>query len=459
MARMRSKTHYVCRECGADFLKWSGRCAACGAWNTLSELSVPAKQGSSASRITELRAVPVALSAVAMQSNERRPIQNSEFDRVLGGGILPGALILLGGEPGIGKSTLLLQVAARYAELYGKVLYVSGEESPQQVRLRAERLHALSDKILIAAETDASAVDALVEQLRPELVIIDSIQTMVCSDVDGLPGSIAQVREAATLFQRLAKARGVPVFLVGHVTKQGGLAGPKVLEHIVDVVLHFEGDRYSQHRMLRTVKNRFGATNELGLFDMAEQGLIPLSDPSEALLAERPAGTPGSVVVCSLEGSRPLLVEIQALVGPAPFGGTPRRQVSGVDYSRTSIVLAVLERRNGLQLHTHDVYLNAAGGMRIEEPAADLGIAVAVASGMRNRPVDDRLVIFGEVGLAGEVRAVSQAAVRIREADRMGFRRCLLPAGNMKGLKAPATLELLPVSSLAEALEIALPRG
>lgn len=455
MARVKRKIQYVCQECGADYPKWSGRCTACGTWNSLVEFQVSSRQKGSSPTL-QPAAEPVVLAHVASDSGDRRPINLSEFDRVLGGGILPGAVILLGGEPGIGKSTLLLQVAHRYAELYGPVLYVSGEESPAQVRLRAERLKALSERILIVGETDVAHVQQHIEKINPQLVIVDSIQTMATVDIDGLPGSLTQVREAAAVFQRLAKEKGIPVFLVGHVTKQGGLAGPKVLEHIVDVVLQFDGERYTQHRMLRTVKNRFGATSELGLFEMSDAGLMPIADPSGALLAERPVGIPGSVVVCSQEGSRALLVEIQALVGPTAFGGTPRRQVSGVDYSRSSIVLAVLERRNGLQLHTHDVYLNVAGGIRLEEPAADLGIAVAVASALRSRPVDQETVIFGEIGLAGEVRAVANAAARTQEAVRLGFRRCVLPAGNMKGLKVPERLELIPVTTVADALAAAM---
>lgn len=456
MARAKRKTQYVCQECGADYPKWAGRCAACGTWNSLVEVHIAPRQTASRSGLQQPASEPVALAHVTTDTGARRPIHLSEFDRVLGGGILPGAVMLLGGEPGIGKSTLLLQVAHRYAEMYGPVLYVSGEESPAQVRLRAERLKALSERIFIAGETDVSHVLHQIERIGPQLVIVDSIQTMASADIDGLPGSLTQVREAAAVFQRVAKEKGIPMFLVGHVTKQGGLAGPKVLEHIVDVVLQFDGERYTQHRLLRTVKNRFGATSELGLFEMTEAGLLPIADPSGALLAERPVGSPGSVVVSSQEGSRALLVEIQALVGPAPFGGTPRRQVSGVDYSRTCIVLAVLERRNGLELHTHDVYLNVAGGMRLEEPAADLGIAVAIASALRGRPVDPETVIFGEIGLAGEVRAVSYAEARALEAVRLGFRRCLLPAGNARGLKVPERLQLVPVTTVAEALAAAM---
>lgn len=452
MARQKRKTQFVCRECGAEFPKWSGRCSACGVWNSLEEAPETVRVAAAVRSVSR----PVSLADVPTEQTGRRPVHLSEFDRVLGGGILPGAVILLGGEPGIGKSTLLLQVAHRYAAEYGRVLYVSGEESPAQVRLRAERLRALSPDILIVAETDVDAVCAHIEASDPQLVIVDSVQTMSCAAVEGYPGSVSQVRESAAVLQRVAKERSLPLFLVGHVTKQGGLAGPKLLEHIVDVVLQFEGDRFTPFRMLRAAKNRFGSTNELGLFEMSETGLLPVSDPSGALLAERPVGIPGSVVVCSQEGSRTLLVEIQSLVGPTPFGGTPRRQVSGLDYSRSSIVIAVLERRNGLELQTHDVYLNAAGGIRIEEPAADLGIAVAIASSLRNRPVEERTVIFGEIGLAGEVRAVTQAAARVREAARLGFKQCILPSGNVKGLNPPAGMQLIPVSRVSDALEAAV---
>lgn len=453
MARQKRITQYVCQECGAEYPKWAGRCSTCGVWNSLAEVTASPRR-SHAARTSWTRPIPLA--SVSVDSDRRKSIGIAEFDRVLGGGILPGALMLLGGEPGVGKSTLLLQVAHRFAEAHGPVLYVSGEESPVQVRLRAERLQALAPALHIAGETDVAAVQEIIEETEPQLVIIDSIQTLTCAHIDSVPGSLAQVRESAMVLQRVAKERSVPVFLVGHVTKDGSLAGPKVLEHVVDVVLQFEGDRYTQYRLLRTFKNRFGATSELGLFEMTERGLMPLTDPSGALLAERPLGTPGSVVVCSQEGSRTLLVEIQALVGPSPFGGTPRRQVSGLDYSRSSIVIAVLERRNGLHLQTHDVYLNVAGGMRVEEPAADLGIAAAVASSFRNRPVHDRLVIFGEIGLAGEVRAVAHASARVAEAARLGFVRGIVPAGNMKGLKVPENMKVIPVSTVAEALEAAI---
>lgn len=455
MSRSTRKVGYVCEQCGADSPKWAGRCSQCGAWNSMAEVVVPKSARPGPMTAPKQRIKPVALTDVASDSHQRQPVGLTEFDRVLGEGMLPGALMLLGGEPGVGKSTLLLQVAHRYAQRYGVVLYVSGEESPAQVRLRAERLQAADANILIVAETDVGVIEQTVGETKPRLVIIDSIQTLTTAHVDGVPGSLSQVREATGVLQRIAKEQSIAVFLVGHVTKQGGLAGPKTLEHMVDVVLQFDGERHTQYRMLRTIKNRFGSTSELGLFEMGEAGLVPVADPSQALLAERPVGSPGSVVVCSQEGSRTLLVEVQALVAAAPYGGTPRRQVSGLDYSRTSIVMAVLERRNGLQLQTHDAYLNVAGGMHLEEPAVDLGIAVALASSLRDRSVDERTVIFGEVGLAGEVRAVTQAGLRVREAARMGFKRCVLPAGNMKGLVGPSDMQLHPVATVADALAAA----
>lgn len=448
----KAKTRYVCRECEAETPKWMGRCPSCGAWNSLDEdRRAPAAQGLTKARST----APMAMNELSAQADSRRPVGIEEFDRVLGGGVVPGALILLGGEPGIGKSTLLLQVAQAYGERWGDVLYVSGEESPAQVRLRAERLGCLSARIRVLPETDPEAIAEQLASVSPSLIIVDSIQTLSSPSLSGHPGSVTQVRDGSAILQRVAKERGIPVVFVGHVTKQGGLAGPKVLEHMVDVVLQFEGDRYTQYRMLRTTKNRFGATSELGMFEMAQEGLVPITDPSGALLAERPKESAGSIVVAAQEGCRSLLVELQALVGPTAFGGTPRRQVSGLDYSRTSIVLAVLERRLGLQLQTHDIYLNVAGGMRIEEPAADLGVALAVASSFRNKPVGDRTLIFGEVGLAGEVRAVGQAVSRLDEAARMGFTRCILPKGNAVSGSQKAGLELIPVSTVLEAIQAA----
>lgn len=460
MAAREARSHFVCQECGAASAKWTGRCSVCGEWNTLVEERVhqrPARAESSGGRgALRAAAQPTPLTrAGEAEAKERLETGIGEFDRVLGGGLVPGALVLLGGEPGIGKSTLLLQVASRFADRHGPVLYVTGEESSTQVRMRAQRLGAVRDSISVYPESSVEAVAAQVEESPPALLIVDSIQTAVTEALDSPAGSVGQVRESAAELMRLAKERSLPVILVGHVTKQGTLAGPKVLEHAVDVVLQFEGERTTAYRLLRSEKNRFGSTQELGIFEMLEEGLREVENPSASFLAERPAGCPGSAVVGGREGSRPLLVEVQALTGPTPYGGTPRRQVSGVDPHRASIVLAVLERRNALKLQTHDVFVNVAGGIRIDEPAADLGIAVAVASSFRDRPVDPHTVFFGEVGLAGEVRSVARAELRLREAARLGFKRCVMPKGNDASLKA-AGIEAIAVATVAEALEAAM---
>lgn len=451
MARAKRRVQFVCDDCGAVAAKWQGRCGACGAWNTLREFALradPAGPWSSGEP-----GVPLPLTQVEAQPAPRRSTGIAEFDRVLGGGIVSGAVLLLGGEPGIGKSTLLMQTSKEYGERWGAVLYVSGEESAHQIRLRAERLGCLSEQTLVVSETDLDAICRQIDAVRPELIIVDSVQTVASSHLEALPGSVSQVREAAVRLQGVAKERGIPLILVGHVTKDGGLAGPKVLEHLVDVVLQFDGDRHTHYRLLRSAKNRFGTTNELGIFEMGERGLEPVADPSRALLAERPQGTPGSVVTASREGSRALLVEIQALVGPTPFGGTPRRQVSGVDQARANIVVAVLERRLGLHLHDQDIYLNVAGGLQLAEPAVDLAMAAAIASSFRNVPVGDDVVVLGEVGLAGEVRAVDRAETRLEEAARLGFRRAVVPRGNVVAGKHSWALDVTPAGTLSEALQ------
>ncbi|MEW5984396.1 MAG: DNA repair protein RadA [Acidobacteriota bacterium] len=450
------RTVFVCQECGAQSQKWLGRCPECGAWNTLvEERSVdqaapaphryPSGTGDGATLYSEIAPEHAARVATGI----------GELDRVLGGGIVPGSLVLLGGEPGIGKSTLLLQTAARIARDGGTVLYSSGEESAHQVKSRGERLGVGAAPLYLLAETCLERILEEIGRLRPALVVVDSIQTVFSLKMQSAPGSIGQVREAATQLLFAAKAQNIPVFLVGHVTKEGSLAGPKALEHIVDTVLYFEGERHHAHRIIRAVKNRFGAVSELGVFEMTAAGLRAVPNPSAMFLSERPEGSPGSAVVCCVEGTRPILVEVQALVATSTYGYA-RRTAVGLDQNRLALLLAVLEKRAGLHLGGDDVYVNLAGGISIDEPALDLGVVAAVASSVRNRPVGAQTVVFGEVGLAGEVRATAQAARRVREAARMGFTRCVLAEANADGADpemAGAGGELIGVRSIQEALD------
>ncbi|HHV93951.1 MAG TPA: DNA repair protein RadA [Firmicutes bacterium] len=460
MARPRKK--YVCYNCGHETMQWFGRCPGCQEWNTLVEeiqpqSSAPAVRTPGAKR-THSR--PLPLSQLDVISQHRQPTGLAELDRVLGGGIVPGGVVLVGGEPGAGKSTLLLQVAGYLAAGGRQVLYVSGEESGPQIRLRADRLGICQDSLFILTEVDVEAVIGHAVQLQPALVVIDSIQTMMHPGIDSPPGSMVQVRETASRLIAAAKEETIPIFLVGHVNKGGSIAGPKVLEHAVDTVLYFEGDRRASFRILRAVKNRYGSTNEIGVFQMGSKGLEPVDNPSSFFLAERPQRVPGSVVTACMEGTRPLLVEVQALVGPSPFGGTPRRQSTGVEPRRLAMILAVLEKRCGLQLQTQDVYVNAAGGVRIEEPGADLAVAVAVGSSYYNRPVDADTIIVGEIGLAGEVRSVPYGDIRLAEAARLGFNRAIVPASVYHSAAGSGLeLELVAVRSLAQGLELALPRS
>jgi DNA repair protein RadA/Sms len=457
MTARRARTVFVCRECGTESLKWMGRCPGCEAWNTMVEEVAVASESVRTALSAPIASRPVALSEVMGETEERRPVGFAEFDRVLGGGIVPGSLVLLGGDPGVGKSTLLLQVATAYASIWDDVLYVSAEESAKQVTMRARRLGALCPRLYVVGETDLEAILAHIDAMRPGLVVIDSIQTISYAGLSSTPGSVAQTRACTHEIMRMAKSLGIAVFLVGHVNKTGALAGPKVLEHAVDVVLGFEGERYTTFRLLRATKNRYGSTHELGVFNMSDRGLEEVANPSACFLAERPKGEPGSAVVACMEGTRPLLVEIQALVGPAPFGGTPRRQTSGVDRNRSAIVLAVLEKRAGLALQSYDVYISVAGGLTVDEPAVDLGIALAVASSFRGRPVAEDTVVFGEVGLAGELRSVGHCDRRVVESQKLGFRRCIVPRGAR--IEDPADLTLVPVGRLTQALEAALIDG
>lgn len=446
------RTLFVCQSCGAQSQKWLGRCPECGEWNALVEErasrtpeprgAAPALGGQSAKRYVDVDTVV----------SERLGTGIGEFDRVLGGGIVPGSLVLLGGEPGIGKSTLLLQAAAHFATHVGPVLYCSGEESEHQIKMRGTRLGVSDAPLYLLAETCIERLIEEVDRLKPALLVVDSIQTVFSLKIQSAPGTVSQVRQAATDLLFTAKGRNLPTILVGHVTKDGSLAGPKVLEHVVDTVLYFEGAQHHAHRVVRAVKNRFGAVSELGVFEMTGRGLAEVANPSKLFLAERPANVPGSAVLCTIEGSRPILVEVQALVSAATYGNA-RRTANGLDQNRLALLLAVLDKRAGLSLVTDDVFVNVAGGVEIEEPAADLAILAAVASSLRNRPIRPDVVVFGEVGLAGEVRACSQAALRVREAAQLGFTRCLVPEGNLAASDVPTGLSVVGVRTVAEALD------
>ena len=452
------KVVFVCQECGAQAPKWTGRCAECGAWNSMVEeraADPSASPQAGGHRYAQLGASSSAklYGEVEAAHAERLSTGIGEFDRVLGGGIVPGSLVLLGGEPGIGKSTLLLQAAAHFARDVGPVLYASGEESEHQIKNRGDRLGVGHAPLYLLSETCIERILEEIARLKPSLVIVDSVQTVWSARFQSAPGSVGQVREAATQFLFAAKGQNVPTVLVGHVTKDGSLAGPKVLEHVVDTVLSFEGERHHSHRVVRAVKNRFGAVSELGVFEMTGTGLKPVPNPSKLFLSERASGIPGSAVLCCVEGSRPLLVEVQALVSTSTYGNA-RRMAVGIDQSRLSLLLAVLEKRAGLSLAGDDVYVNIAGGMSIEEPAADLSVIAAVASSVRNRGVSPSTAMFGEVGLSGEVRGIPQAPLRIREAVQLGFTRIVMPAANVDPSDTTVgECELVGVRTVAEALD------
>jgi DNA repair protein RadA/Sms len=450
MAKARVK--YRCQECGYELAKWAGRCPGCQSWNTIVEEPAAALQ--TQRPLSSAKSMPIT--EVEREAFARYVTGIGELDRVLGGGIVPASLILVGGDPGVGKSTLLMQAACLLSKK-GKILYVSGEESKEQLRLRAERLGTLSERLLVLSENELENIVSQIEAEKPLLAIVDSIQTIYSGQLASAPGSVGQVRECTAQLLYLAKGRQVPIILVGHITKAGGLAGPKVLEHMVDAVLYFEGSMEESYRVLRAVKNRFGSTDEIGVFAMGGEGLTEVENPSEFFLAQRPKNAAGSVVVATMEGSRPLLVEVQALVGATAFGGVPRRQASGLDHNRVSTILAVLERRVGLNIGSHDVYMNAVGGLRLNEPAVDLGIAAALASSFKNKPVSGRLVVIGEVGLTGEVRAVRDLERRVAEAGRLGFEKCLIPYHNWRRLgKRQLGPELIPVHTACEALQTAM---
>ena len=458
MAKMKKTTAFFCQECGYESAKWTGQCPACRAWNSMVEEPVrtAGKTGAAGTGLLSRSEMPVPLSLqeIPKENSTRTSSGFSELDRVLGGGIVDGSLILIGGDPGIGKSTLLLQVASNAGAAGKKVLYISGEESITQLGLRAERLSGTGDcrGVKFLCETDLSAIAELVLSVRPDIVIIDSIQTMVNENVQSAPGSVSQVRETTAVLLKLAKETGITFLIIGHVTKEGAVAGPRVLEHMVDTVLYFEGDRYNSYRIVRGVKNRFGATNELGIFEMRREGLAEVKNASEFLLSGRPEGASGCVVTCSMEGTRPLLIEVQALVNRSNFG-FPRRQATGTDINRINLLMAVLEKHLRIPLSEYDAYINLAGGISQREPALDLGIIMALLSGFKSVPIPDDVVVFGETGLSGEVRAVTMAKNRIMEAERMGFKTCILPRSNLQGLEGTGSIQLIGVSGVREAAE------
>jgi len=448
------KVEYVCQSCGARSPKWFGRCPDCGQWNTCVEERVEGRPAALRGGSMPLEP-PVPITEVVAGQEERIRTGMGEFDRVLGGGIMPSSVVLLGGDPGIGKSTIILQAMGLLSMKGDRVIYISGEESLKQIKLRADRVSALSDNLLVVSETNIDVVISYIEDVRPIAVAIDSIQTMYIPDLESAPGSVSQVRESASKLMHVAKRGDASIFLIGHVTKEGAIAGPRVLEHIVDTVLYLEGDKHHFYRILRATKNRFGSTNEIGVFEMRESGMIEVRNPSEIFLSRRSRPGPGSVVVCSMEGTRPLLVEIQALVAPANFG-VPQRVTTGIDRRRLAIIVAVLEKRIGLGFGTHDIFLNVVGGVRVEEPAVDLGSALALASSFRDKPVDPDIVAIGEVGLGGEIRPVRQTERRIAEAEKLGFRKCMLSDAGLSGIRKPKGIELIGVSKLEEALEVVL---
>ena len=442
---------YVCASCGAVTSKWFGKCSSCGEWGTIEERQAPTVEAGAPKKArVVVNDLPPTLDAISDSDDERILCGIGEFDRILGGGIVPGSIALIGGDPGIGKSTLLLQVCAKLTHIGARVLYVSGEESARQIKMRAKRLGIEGENLFILCETNVERIEAYCQAVAPDFMVVDSIQTVYSPGKASPPGSVSQVREAAQVFMHLAKQEGVTVFLVGHVTKEGALAGPRVLEHMVDAVLYFEGDRHQDYRILRAAKNRFGSVNEIGVFRMEQQGMIEVTNPSEFLLSGHIAGEAGSSVACSMEGSRPVLVDLQALVSPTAFGN-PRRQASGFDYNRMILLIAVLEKRAGIVLYNQDVYTNVAGGLTLDEPAADLPLMMAIISSYHNKPLKEGWVAIGEMGLTGEVRAVSQMERRLNECVRMGFRDVIVPHGNAR-VKAPSGLTLHPAAGLYQAM-------
>ena len=465
MAGNKKKTAFFCQECGYESAKWVGQCPSCRAWNTMVE--EPVRISSASGRTGAARGLtsaagagfslgaanrsagPVPLSMVKETGETRFSTGLSELDRVLGGGAVAGSLVLVGGDPGIGKSTILLQSSCYMARSGLRILYISGEESLRQIKLRAVRIGGAPDELRFLCETNLEIISEIIAREKPSAVVIDSIQTMYSEDVASAPGSVSQVRETTAFLLRMAKEMGITFFIVGHVTKEGTVAGPRVLEHMVDTVLYFEGDRYASYRILRGVKNRFGSTNEIGIFEMRKEGLVEVKNPSEFMLSGRPAGSSGSVVTCSMEGTRPMLTEVQALVVRTEYG-YPRRQSTGTDPNRVSVLMAVLEKRLNVPLSKYDAYINLAGGIRQTEPALDLGIILAILSSLQNKAVPDDLIVFGEVGLSGEVRSVTMAENRVQEAAKLGFHSCILPASSCRDMKAPQDMKLIPIKGIGQ---------
>jgi len=443
---------FFCQSCGYETSKWMGQCPGCKEWNTLVEEPVEKKSSVTRKDISDMQVTP--LSAISMEKEERTTTQIGELDRVLGGGIVKGSLILVGGDPGIGKSTLVLQVCKNLSHQNRKVLYISGEESLQQIKLRAKRIGEFSDSLVLLCETNLEIIREIIKKEKPQVVIIDSIQTMYHENIGSAPGSVSQVRESTSVFMQIAKGTSTTIFLVGHVTKEGVVAGPRVLEHMVDTVLYFEGDRHAAYRILRSVKNRFGSTNEIGVFEMKQNGLEEVENPSEYMLSGRPLQTSGSVITCSMEGTRPILVEIQALVTHSNFG-MPRRTAAGTDYNRVNLLMAVLEKRLGMQMSSCDAYINIAGGIKINEPSIDLGIVLALISSFKNIVIDDKTICFGEVGLSGEIRAVSMIEQRIQEAKKLGFMTCIIPKVSKEAyIGKEDRIKIIGVSSVGEVINI-----
>ncbi|TMN22357.1 DNA repair protein RadA [Lentibacillus cibarius] len=448
------KTKYVCQDCGYESAKWMGKCPGCGSWNTLveeweaSSVNTRHTMGGGAKPASK----PESITSVETKKEPRITTSMREFNRVLGGGVVPGSLVLIGGDPGIGKSTLLLQVSSQLADKQLPVLYISGEESMRQTKLRADRLDVTSDLLYVLSETNLFDIVSQIEQIKPAFVVIDSIQTVYREEVTSAPGSVSQVRESTNELMKTAKSHGIPIFIVGHVTKEGAIAGPRMLEHMVDAVLYFEGERHHTYRILRSVKNRFGSTHEMGIFEMKEEGLREVMNPSEIFLEERPQGAAGSTVVASMEGTRPVLVEIQALISPTSFGN-PRRMATGFDTNRVPLLMAVLEKRVGLLLQNQDAYIKVAGGVKLDEPAIDLAVAVSIASSFRNKPTRPEDIFIGEVGLTGEIRHVSRIEQRVQEAAKLGFERVFCPKKNLEGWTPPLSIKAIGVSTVKEALE------
>ncbi len=454
MAKGRPSTVFFCNECGYESSKWMGQCPACKAWNTFVEEPAGSAAKSGRKGISHQNTPePVSIGDVLLDQITRLQTGMSELDRVLGGGMVPGSLVLVGGDPGIGKSTLLLQVARNLSAAGTKVLYISGEESAKQIKMRAQRLGAADDSLLLLCETNLTLIEEVIRRHKPETVIIDSIQTMFSEEVSSAPGSVSQVREATGALLTIAKSLSITIFIVGHVTKEGQVAGPRVLEHMVDTVLYFEGDRFASYRIVRAVKNRFGSTNEIGVFEMRSDGLSEVTNPSEYMISGRPKDSPGSCVVCAMEGTRPMLIEVQALVCRTSFG-IPRRQAAGTDFNRVNLLMAVLEKRMGLKTSECDAYINVAGGMKMSEPAIDLGIALAIVSGFSGNVISEDMAVFGEVGLSGEVRSVTLAEPRVAECLKLGFTKVMLPASNAAQLTNVDKNRIIPVETLADAIKV-----